>query len=132
MKFKKEDIIKELVNLRTVKGLSTKSIVEDFLKGKLGYKTAYAYELMREARDKIIEIYQTENKNSINEAVGQLEELYEILLRQKNYREVLKVRQELNKLLGLYSPDKIDLTSGGEKITEIKLIQVTKDEKSRD
>jgi hypothetical protein len=109
MKFKKEDIINEIVNMRTTKGLSTKSIVEEFLMGKLGYRTSYSYELMREARDKIVEIYKSQNEHAVNEAVGQLEEMYEILVRQKNYKEALKVRQELNKLMGLYSAEKIDV-----------------------
>jgi hypothetical protein len=126
MKYKREDIITAIIDMRTKKGLSNKSIVEEFLRGQLGYKQSYAYTLLKEAREKISLIYKSNNESSINEAVAQLEELYEKCMRDKNTKQALEVRKELNKLLGLYSAEKIDITSGGDKITEIRLIQVNK------
>lgn len=124
MKHKKEDIIDAIIKMRIEKGASTKTIIEGFLKGELKYKQSYSYELYREARKKIVKLYDTQNKELANEALGQLEEMYETAYRQKNYKLALEIRKEMSKLTGIYASEKIDITSGGDKITEIKLIQV--------
>jgi len=114
-KYKKEDLIDAIIKMRIEKGASTKTIVEDFLQKQLGYKQSYAYTLLKEAREKITEIYQNDNANAINEAVGQLEELYEGALKERNKKLALEIRKEINKLVGLYASEKIDMT-----ITEYK------------
>jgi thioesterase domain-containing protein len=128
---KTEEIIDALVKMRIEKNASNKTIL-DFLQKELKYKAAYSYELLQLARKKIQEVYTRNIEEHFEEAKGQLEEMLERASKRGDYKLSLQIRQELNKLLGLYSPEKIDLTSGGEKITEIKLIQVTKDEKPRD
>jgi hypothetical protein len=125
-KFKREDIINSIIKMRIEKGCSTKTIIEDFLQGELGYKVSMAYTLYKEARVKINQIYQNNNESAINEAVGQLEDLYEKALSDGNKKLALDVRKEINKLVGLYAAEKVDITSGGEKTTEIKLIQINK------
>jgi hypothetical protein len=35
-----------------------------------------------------------------------------------------ELKKELNKIQGIYAAEKLDITSGGEKITEIKIIEV--------
>lgn len=128
---KTEEIIDALVKMRIEKNASNKTIL-DFLQKELKYKASYSYELLQLARKKIQEVYTRNIEEHFEEAKGQLEEMLERASKRGDYKLSLQIRQELNKLLGLYSPEKIDLTSGGEKITEIKLIQVTKDEKPRD
>lgn len=128
---KTEEIIDSLVSMRINKNASNKTIL-DFLQKELGYGHAYSYELLQLARKKIQDVYTRNIEEHFEEAKGQLEEMLEKASKRGDYKLSLQIRQELNKLLGLYSPEKIDLTSGGEKITEIKLIQVTKDEKPRD
>jgi hypothetical protein len=128
---KTEEIIDALVKMRIEKNASNKTIL-DFLQKELKYKASYSYELLQLARKKIQEVYTRNIEEHFEEAKGQLEGMLERASKRGDYKLSLQIRQELNKLLGLYSPEKIDLTSGGEKITEIKLIQVTKDEKPRD
>ena len=128
---KTEEIIDALVKMRIEKNASNKTIL-DFLQKELKYKASYSYELLQLARNKIQEVYTRNIEEHFEEAKGQLEGMLERASKRGDYKLSLQIRQELNKLLGLYSPEKIDLTSGGEKITEIKLIQVTKDEKPRD
>lgn len=126
MKWKKEDIIDAIVKMRIEKGSSTKTIIQGFLMEELGYKQSYAYELLREAREKIVKIYDTQNKKLANEALGQLESMYEDCIKSKNIKLALEIKKEINKLTGAYAADKVDITSGGNAITEIKLIQVNK------
>lgn len=128
MKYKKEDIIDAVVKMRIEKGSSTKTIIQNFLMNELGYKQSYAYELLREARKKIISLYDIHNKELANEALGQLESMYEDCIKQKNLKLALEIKKEISKLTGAYAAQKVDITSGGEAITEIKLIQVNKKE----
>lgn len=126
MKWKKEDIIDAIVKMRIEKGSSTKTIIQGFLMGELKYKQSYAYQLMGEARDKIVELYQVNNSALANEALGHLESMYEDAIKEKNKKLALEIRKEINKLTGAYAAEKVDITSGGKDITEIKLIQVNK------
>jgi activator of 2-hydroxyglutaryl-CoA dehydratase len=122
---KTEEIVDAIVKMRLEKNASNKTIM-DFLKNELGYKQAYSYELLQSARKKIQEVYTRNIEEHFEEAKGQLEEMLEKATKRGDSRLMLQIRQELNKLLGLYSAEKIDITSGGDKITEIRLIQVNK------
>ena len=128
---KTEEIIDAIVRMRLEKNASNKTIL-DFLKNQLNYKQSYSYELLQAARKKIQEVYTRDIEEHFEEAKGQLEEMLEKATKKNDMKMMLQIRQELNKLMGLYSAEKVDITSGGEKITEIKLIQVNKDEKPRD
>ena len=128
---KTEEIIDAIVRMRLEKNASNKTILE-FLKNKLGYGNSFSYELIRAARKKIQDVYTRDIEEHFEEAKGQLEEMLEKATKKNDMKMILQIIQELNKLMGLYSAEKIDITSGGDKITEIKLIQVNKDEKSRD
>ena len=124
MKYKKEDIIDAIVKMRIEKGASSKTIIQEFLMEQLGYKISYSYTLYGEARQKIVELYNTQNSELANEALGQLESMLEDALKAKNMKLALDIRKEISKLTGLYAASKVDITSGGEIITEIKLIQI--------
>jgi hypothetical protein len=124
-KWKKEDIINAIVKMRTENMATTKTIL-DFLMNDLEYGQAYAYELIKESKNLIIELYKQDNISRVEEAIGQLETMLERSYLRGDYKLSYNIRQELNKMTGLYATQKIDITSGGEAITEIKLIQVNK------
>jgi hypothetical protein len=128
---KTEDLINGIVKMRVENGASNKTIL-DFLQNDLGYGQSYSYEIIREARKRIQEIWDRNAEAHLEESKGQLEELYENAIRKKDMKLALQVRQELNKLMGLYSPDKLDITSNGKEITEIKLIQIKSKEDLKD
>jgi hypothetical protein len=115
--FKREDIINELVNMRIDKGQSTKECI-DFLKKDLGYKHAYAYELYRDARVKIMELYNSKNEASLEEAIGQLERMLGYHMMTKNFKQALEVRKELSKIAGHYT-DKIEMSGNLSHIVEV-------------
>jgi hypothetical protein len=110
MKYKKQDIIDSIIKLRIEKGASTKTIIQDFLMGELKYKQSYSYTLLQEARKEIVKLYDTKNKELANEALGQLEDMYQQCIKYKNYRQALEVRKEINKLTGLYEAEKLDIS----------------------
>jgi len=106
---KTEDLINGIVKMKVENGASNKTIL-DFLMNDLGYGQSYAYEMIKEARKKIQEIWDKNAEAHLEEAKGQLEEMYEIAIKKKEYKLALQIRQELNKLMGLYEAEKINLT----------------------
>lgn len=125
-KFKKEDLIDAIVKMRIEKMASTKTIIRDFLMGECGYEQAYAYVLLREARKKIVEYYQVSNESAVEEAIGQLEEMAESAKGSKNYKLAFEIRKELNKIIGAYQAQKVEL-SGNVNVETIILKEVIKD-----
>jgi hypothetical protein len=126
-KWKKEDIVNAIVKMRTEQMATTKTIL-DFLMTDIGYGQAYSYELIKESRIKIVELYDNDNSARVQEAIGQLETMLERSYQRGDYKLSYQIRQEISKLTGLYAASKVDITSNGEAITEIKLIQVNKKE----
>jgi methylaspartate ammonia-lyase len=123
-KINKEDMINLLIELRLVQNFSIKSLIE-YLE-KTGYKKTQCYQYIKWMRDRIKEDYTKTNQSIIEETVFQYEEMLRISKEKGDIRMWNDLKKELNKLLGLYSAEKIDITSGGDKITEIRLIQVNK------
>lgn len=116
-KGERDKIIIALVKMRIDKFATTKTMLE-FLINQLKYKESYAYELMREAKKKIIEIFKEEHEESFETYRARLEELVETSSNEKVKLEAIK---ELNKLLGLHRPQKIDVTTNGKDITDINV-----------
>lgn len=127
MKHKREDIVDAVVKMRIEKGASTKTIINDFLMGQLGYKTSYAYDLYKQARVKIVELYDTKNTELANEALGTLESLYEDAISNGEKKLALEVRKEINKLTGLYAAEKIDIRGNVDNKIIIEIVK-NKDE----
>ena len=123
MKYKKQDIIDAVVKMRIDKMASTKTIISDFLMGQLGYGQTYAYEILKEARKEIIKLYDSSNEASLEEAIGQMEELAEGARQSKNYKLAFEVRRELSKIMGHYK-EKIEL-SGQVGITGLDIQIIT-------
>lgn len=105
--WKKEDIINAIIIMRTEKMATTKTILE-FLMDDIGYGQTYSYQLIKESRDKIIEIYDANNASKVEEAMAQLETMLERSYQRSDYKLSYNIRQELNKLQGLYAAQKIE------------------------
>jgi nucleoid DNA-binding protein len=102
MQYKKEDIIEELVKMRIEDMASNKSLL-NHIYTKYGYKQTYAYELIKEAREKIREIWKENDEASLNEAIGQMEQMAEDAKKGKNYKLAFEIRKELSKIQGHYT-----------------------------
>jgi len=116
-KYKKEDVIDAVVKMRINEMASTRTIIKDYLQDQLGYGQTYAYELYKEARILIKEYYKSDNIASTEEAIGQLEQMAETAKGDKNYKLAFEIRKELNKIVGAYAADKVDITSNGQSIS---------------
>jgi hypothetical protein len=107
--FSKEDIILALLKMRVEKFATTKTML-DFLMNDLGYGQTYAYELIKISKIRINEIFKEEHEESFHNAIARLEEIIETT---KNEKTRLEAQKEMNKLLGLHKPQKVDVTSNG-------------------
>ena len=123
----KDKIVSALVKMRIEKFATTKTML-DFLMNEIGYAQTYSYELIKISKERINEIFREEHEQSFHNAMGRLEEIIET---SKNEKTRLEAQKEMNKLLGLYKPQKVDITSDGKAINEItivKLIEVKKED----
>lgn len=121
-KYDREYLVAKIAMMR-IKGKSTHTILE-FLMETVGMSRKIAYEVLGDAQKYIMEQTNEDTKVAFAEAIHRLEELYE----NGTDKVRLDVLKEMNKLRGLYAAQKVDITSAGEAITEIKLIQVNKKE----
>jgi len=118
---KTEDLINSVVKMKVENGASNKTIL-DFLQNDLEYGQTYSYEILKEARKKIQQIWDNNAEAHLEESKGQLEELYEDAIRNKNHKLALEIRKEMNRLMGLYAAEKIEL-SGELKSININIVK---------
>ena len=126
--YDKDQIIMALVKMRIEKMATTKTML-DFLMIELKYHQTYSYELIKLAKSKIQEIFAEEHEESFQTYKARLEEIIETTTVEKIRLEAIK---EMNKLLGLYRPQKIDVTTGGEKLNQISIIKLIEYKKDDD
>lgn len=123
MKAEAHLVIEEIVDLRINKGYSSTSLVKH-LKEKYDINQTRAYELIKEAREKMGEIYAKVNESALEESIILLEQMRQKEIGLGNNKLALEIQKELNKINQLYI-QKLDITSGGEKI----VINITTDDK---
>ena len=119
-KYDREFLVTKVAMMR-IKGKSTHTLL-DFLMVQVGMSRKIAYEVLTDAQKYIMDITDRDVAKAFTNAIQRLEELYE----NGTNKERLETQKEINKLMGLYASEKVDITSGGNAITEIKLIQVIK------
>ncbi len=119
-KYDREFLVTKVAMMR-IKGKSTHTLL-DFLMVQIGMSRKIAYEVLTDAQKYIMDITDKDVNKAFTNAIQRLEELYEV----GTNKERLETQKEINKLMGLYAADKVDITSGGNAITEIKLIQILK------
>ena len=105
----KEQVIMGLVKMRVEKFATTKTML-DFLMNDLKYGQTYAYELIKLSKVRINQIFKEEHDESFTNAMARLEEIIETT---KNEKTRLEAQKEMNKLLGLHRPQKVDVTTNG-------------------
>jgi hypothetical protein len=128
LKFDKDKIINEIIELRIKKGYSSTSLVK-YLEETHKVKVARAYELIRESREKMGEVYNKVNDKILEESIIFLEQMRQDALNTKNNRLALEIQKELNKVNNLYIK-KLDITTNGESIN-IKDLLKFKDDRTK-
>lgn len=101
MKAEPNKVIEEIIELRYKKGYSSTSLV-NILKQKYDINQSRAYELIREAREKMGEIYNEVNNEVLKESIVLLENMREQALGVGDKKLALDIQKELNKVNQLY------------------------------
>lgn len=127
-KFDREYLTNKVAMMR-IKGKSTYNIIE-FLKNDLGVGQTTAYEILRDAQNIFIEQQKNQLQGAFQEAIAQLEELYDTSPDKKLRLQIL---QEINKLKGLYAAQKVE-HSGEVKFSgiDIQIISPTQSNEIKD
>ena len=100
--FDRELLVSKIAMMR-IEGKSTHFIM-DFLKESIKMGQTTAYEVLRDSQKVINEMQITEIETAFNEAIAQLEELYDSTS-DKKLR--LEVRKEISKMRGLYAAQEV-------------------------
>lgn len=101
MKAEPNKVIEEIVELRCKSGYSSTSLVK-YLKDNYDINQTRAYELIKEARILMGEIYTEVNGNALQDAILFLENLKEKQLGAGDNKGALEVQKELNRVNQLY------------------------------
>jgi hypothetical protein len=130
-KYDREFLISKVAMMR-IKGKSTHFILEflmgDTKDGGIGMSRKIAYDILSDAQKYIMSQVNKDTEIAIAEAVSRLEQIIE----NGDSKLKLDAQKELNKLLGLYAASKIDLTTGGDKLTSININIVKAEDGSND
>lgn len=105
--YTKDEIISEVIDCRLKKMMSTRNILK-YLEDKYGLGLTQRYEYLKWAREVIGEQYSKTNPHAIEEAIAQYEE--QIEKSKDNPKLWNELKKELNKIQGLYAPDKHEVT----------------------
>lgn len=115
----REAIIMALVKMRIEMFATTKTLLEFLMSEPFNYKDSYSYELIRECKKRIIEIFKEEHGEEYQTYKGRLEEIIETTKSEKLRLDAIK---ELHKLTGAYQPTRVDITSAGNELKPTEII----------
>lgn len=119
-KYKKEEVVNLVVKMRLEDMCSTKTIL-DYLMNDLKYGQTMAYNILKAARQQISDYYRELNTSSLEEAIGQMENLSEDAKKRKDYKLAFEIRKEMSKIQGHYK-ERIELSGGMD--NTIKIIRL--------
>lgn len=101
MKVEHDKVLDEIIELKYVKGYTTRSILKH-LNENYDLQQSRSYELIRDALDKAAEIYGEENRNAIRDSILFMEEQIQKLIKSGDNKTALAYQRELNKVNQLY------------------------------
>lgn len=110
---KRMDIYKKILE-----GWSTTKVVEAITNNQMGWDRAYsrrhALRLISGIRNDMIENFNSERDNIIQENYERLLDIYKESREDKDRYNAISSLKEINKMTGAYQPQKIDLNVSGE------------------
>jgi hypothetical protein len=131
--FKKQDLINKIVEM-SCSGISQPEIM-NWLLSTGGLQISYCYVLLREAKPIILDTLKDISKDRLETTIRELEQMYFDAKLSGDKKLALEIKKEINKISGLHNhKQEMDITTGGEKITVIRLVEKNKeeDDKSKD
>jgi hypothetical protein len=119
-------VLQEIYDLRINRGWSELKIKHHLMGDRHCYSERMAFYYLQYLRDYIKENVNIDREEMMATHIEQLQEVA-VNLKDSNPKLYLAYMQELNKLVGLYQPEKLDITTGGDKINKITVEIITRD-----
>lgn len=116
-KYDREFLANKVAMMR-IKGKSTRFLM-DFLIEEVKMGQTTAYEVLRDAQKIVTQMQEKDIEDAYADAIARLDELYE---QTPDKRVRLQIQQELNKLQGLYKPNRVDVTTNGKDVNFNEII----------
>lgn len=67
--------------------------------------------------------YEQEIEHEKGRTLARLDDIYQKLIKVQDYKGALSVLREIGDIVGYKAPQKTDMTTGGDKITDIRIIE---------
>jgi hypothetical protein len=128
-KYKKIDLINKIVQM-SCNGISQPEVIQ-WLQSEGECQISYTYELLREAKPIILDTLRDISKDRLETTIRELEQMYLDAKLSDDKKLALDIKKEINKIAGLHN-QKIDITTGGEKLNQISVIKLIEYKKNED
>ena len=116
--------LEDIFHLRIVKGWSELQIKEYLMK-EYDFTERHCQGLISKMRQLIMDNINYNKQELMAQKIEEYERTSAELKQNKNYKMWLELEKEKNKLMGLYEPQKIDVTTNGSSINSITAINIT-------
>jgi hypothetical protein len=120
-KYKKQDLINKVAEL-SCSGTLQQEIIQ-WLMNEGQCQIAYCYEILREAKPIIMETLKDISKDRLEKTIADLEKMMVEAKAIGDKKLALDIYKEINKISGI-GTQKVDITTGGEKINTISVIRL--------
>jgi len=120
-KYKKIDLITKVVEM-TCNGISQYEMIY-WLSTEAECGTTYCYDILKEAKPIIMDALKDISKDRLEATIVELEKMMTEAKGIGDKKLALDIKKEINKIAGLHN-QKIDITTGGEKINQISVIKL--------
>ena len=120
-KYKKIDLINKVVEM-ICNGTSQYEMI-DWLSSEGECGTTYCYDILKEAKPIIMEALKDISKDRLEATIVELEKMFIEAKGTGDKKLALDIKKEINKISGLHN-QKIDITTGGEKLNQISVIKL--------
>lgn len=124
----RQDILDDLFNLKIKRGYTEYQLREYLMSPPYNYSLRNTQIYLKLLRDLILDSVKVDRELAMTETIEHLKRIYQELLRQGDRRLALEYRKEISKMEGLYEPEKIDVTSGGNPLMPEVIYIVTKEQ----
>lgn len=121
-------VLQEIFDLRINKGWPEIKIKHHLMGDRHCYSERMAFYYLQYLRDYIKENINVDREEMMATHLQQLETMASEL-KDEEPKLYLEYMKEINKLMGLYQPEKLDITTGGDKINKITVEIITRENK---
>lgn len=120
-KYKKIDLITKVVEM-ICNGISQYEVI-DWLSSEAECKITYCYDILKEAKPIIMDALKDISRDRLEATIVELEKMMAEAKGIGDKKLALDIKKEINKIAGLHN-QKIDITTGGEKLNQISVIKL--------